>query len=360
RPLISFVTSLRPYAGGQIAPDGVPEFIRQIAAIGKEHRQVDVLLVSYGGDSTVAWRMVSLLRERFDHIAVLLPYTAYSAATLVALGANSIVMHPFANLGPVDPQIPMTKSYDGQEPVVTYFGYEDLVHFLGFVREEVGITDQQELGRAFELLSKDVGAIPIGSAKRSSQLSLSLGAKLLGLHMEDKDEARAIAEALNKAFFHHGYPVGRHEARQIKLPIEDPPAELEELLWRVWLSLEEEMACNVPFNPLEIVLSNPEAAAALSHVQQVQMPANLPPHVADQVYNNVLQKSVGVTQVPTARFELFQATIESTRGRSEFRSDGIINVTRLPNMTYSIAVNTISSRWTFHSDSATMTGNSEH
>ena len=63
---------------------------------------MDLLLVSNGGDPVVSWRIISLLRERFKKVGVLLPYQAYSAATLVALGADDIVMHPFSNLGPVE------------------------------------------------------------------------------------------------------------------------------------------------------------------------------------------------------------------------------------------------------------------
>ena len=38
-------------------------------------------------------------------IYCLVPYYAFSAGTLIAVGANEIFMHPTASLGPVDPQI---------------------------------------------------------------------------------------------------------------------------------------------------------------------------------------------------------------------------------------------------------------
>jgi ClpP class serine protease len=56
----------------------------------------------------VPWRLISLFREYAAKVAVLLPYRAYSAATLLALGADEIVMHPFAEMGPIDPTVKMS------------------------------------------------------------------------------------------------------------------------------------------------------------------------------------------------------------------------------------------------------------
>jgi ClpP class serine protease len=67
-------------------------------------------VVSNGGDPIVAWRAITLLRERVEQIGVLVPQAAYSAATLLAMGADEIVMHPNGNLGPVDPQILVKRS----------------------------------------------------------------------------------------------------------------------------------------------------------------------------------------------------------------------------------------------------------
>lgn len=350
RPLITYVTSLRPGAGGQMAADSIAEFTRQILAI-PDSNSVDVLIISNGGDPTVAWRISSMLRERFDTVGVLLPFTAYSAATLLALGANEIVMHPFSNLGPVDPQLTSSRPGEGQEPQVSQFGSEDLVHYLAFVKEDVGITDQKELQRSFEMLCQDVGAIPVGVAKRSAQLSMSLGRKLLNLHMDDPNEASSIAESLNKSFFHHGYPVGRSEAEKIGLPVIKPDPELEELLWNVWLSFEEEMECTQPFSPLEIVLSESNNADLLGPVSQVQLPANLPQQVMQQAYNNILQQ-INIVQITPADFELFHATVESKYCKSYFKTKGRISAVRQPDMNIALSIAEISKRWIFEENSA--------
>jgi hypothetical protein len=76
RPLISYITSSRVNASAQMASDVVPEFANHILSIPDDKEKVDLLVVSMGGDPTVALRVICMLRERFKEIGVLLPYAA--------------------------------------------------------------------------------------------------------------------------------------------------------------------------------------------------------------------------------------------------------------------------------------------
>ncbi len=349
RPLIAYFTSLRPNATGQIASDVIPEFAKQILEIPNNKKEIDILVVSYGGDPTVAWRIITMLRERFDKVGILIPYTAYSAATLLALGADEIIMHPFSNLGPVDPQLTYIRKGEKGEQEKVQFGTEDLRHYLEFVKVDVGISDQEQLERAFELVCKDVGSIPIGVAKRSSYLALSMGEKLLNLHMNDQTKVKAIVEALNKSFYHHGYPVGRKEAKEIGLPVIEPDGETEKLMWDVWRDIEEQMECNQPFDPLKIILSDNEIAKKLTTVPQVQLPPNLPSQLLQQAINNILSQ-VGVVQIEPVNYEHLSAVVESIRCRSEYKVKGKISAIRRPDM--NIVVNVIKEEygWKFYKE----------
>ena len=46
-----------------------------------------------------------MIREYTNHFSVIVPYRAFSAATLTALGANEIIMHPMGVLRPTDPSV---------------------------------------------------------------------------------------------------------------------------------------------------------------------------------------------------------------------------------------------------------------
>jgi hypothetical protein len=338
RPVIAYVTSSRPNAQAQMASDVIPRIAEQVRCVAPEHTAIDLLIVSNGGDPTVAWRIVSVLRERFANVGVLLPFSAFSAATLLALGADEVVMHPFANLGPVDMQLTQRRRVSGPDGHPTgeieevTFGSEDVRHFLEFLRADVGITDQAPLERAFELAIRDVGAIAVGSAKRGTNLALSMGEKLLGLHMDDKNQAKAIAESFNSAFYHHGYPVGRREAAEAGLNvIKAEDLGLDDALWSVWTDVSTDMAMDTPFDPLVEVMKDPKLSQQLTTLPQVNLPAGLPPVLAQQAHQQILAQ-IQVTSQAAKDYDLFLATVESPRCRSEFRQTGKLNAVRLADM----------------------------
>jgi len=340
RPVIVYVTSSRPGVPGQIAGDAVPEFHRQLQALPAEAQELDLLLVSDGGDGTVAWRIVSLVRERVKRFSVLVPQAAFSAATLIALGADEIVMHPNGNLGPTDPQIvtPRKGQKDGTSGQMR-FGYEDLTAFLRFAQEKVGLSDQKHMVEVFRQFCDEVGSVPIGVAARSSQLTVSMGERLLGLHMreEQKQKARAISEALNSKFFHHGYPVSRNEAKDIGLKLGKSDSEVEDLMWNIWQNIADEMELRTPFQPLALLRADAAYSALFGSVPQVTIPANLPPPVLQQVLNQVMQQ-VSTVQVPPKDYNLIHAMIESPRCASRFVTDGTIFATRMPDLQVKLAV----------------------
>lgn len=347
RPLITYITSLRPKATGNMASDVIPELAKQILEIPKSEKDIDILVVSNGGDALVSWRIISMLRERFEKIGALLPYAAYSAATLLALGANEILMHPFANLGPVDPQLTYNKKIPGQKsPLRIHFGPQDLKYYFDYVKQDVGISDQDQLERAFEIVCEDVGSIPIGIAKRVSHLSLALSENLLSSHMEDQNKAKSIIESLNTSFYDHGYPLGKTEAKKIGLNVIDSNDKIEKLIWQVWEDIEDEMQCNKPFNILEIIFNDKKISKLIEPVPQVQIPSNLSPQLLQQVVKNILS-SIKFQSIPPIDYNLYFATLESIRCKSECWTKNKVNVVRMPDMNLAINNIEISSGWEY-------------
>jgi|SRR5580658_8679776 hypothetical protein len=66
---------------------------------------IDVILHSLGGTTDAASAIASLCRVRFGSFRVIVPFMAKSAATLLALAADEILLATSAQLGPVDPQV---------------------------------------------------------------------------------------------------------------------------------------------------------------------------------------------------------------------------------------------------------------
>ena len=80
--------------------DGFTDLINSVKGNGS----VDILLHSPGGLPDATERLVGLLRGKFNEVNFLIPHSAYSAATMLALSGDRIVLHPSATLGPINPQ----------------------------------------------------------------------------------------------------------------------------------------------------------------------------------------------------------------------------------------------------------------
>lgn len=108
RPLFVYASKFpgaHPAAPVTIEQGDVDGFTDLISKTDPKAKSVDVLIHSPGGSPEATERIVSLLRNRFDDVVFLVPHSAYSAATMLALSGNEIILHPSATLGPIDPQI---------------------------------------------------------------------------------------------------------------------------------------------------------------------------------------------------------------------------------------------------------------
>lgn len=64
-----------------------------------------LILHTLGGDPYSAAKIVNLIRSKCKKLTVIVPYWAMSAGTLIALGADEIVMYETGQLGPLDMQV---------------------------------------------------------------------------------------------------------------------------------------------------------------------------------------------------------------------------------------------------------------
>lgn len=107
-------------------------------------QELNVLLHSPGGDGSIIEKMVEMCRghlpRRNAKLRVIVPNIAKSAATVFALGADTIIMGYCSELGPIDPQIRVTVS-----------GVLHFISALAFVesRDEI-MTKIQEATKANE------------------------------------------------------------------------------------------------------------------------------------------------------------------------------------------------------------------
>ena len=73
-----------------------------VCAVADEKIQITLILDSVGGEIYPSYKIINLLRNKCDKLSVFIPEKAKSAATLMTLGADEIIMSAESELGPLD------------------------------------------------------------------------------------------------------------------------------------------------------------------------------------------------------------------------------------------------------------------
>ena len=104
RKLISYLANFKTHPFNMISLDDksyVALLIDSVSGV----EEIDCILHSPGGFAESVEMIVKMLRAKFKHIRFIIPHSAKSAATMLALSGNEILMSPSAELGPIDPQV---------------------------------------------------------------------------------------------------------------------------------------------------------------------------------------------------------------------------------------------------------------
>lgn len=251
RRVIAYVTGDRqPNLGAQIAPDVFP-LVHNLLSTAARAPNLDLFIYSTGGMTMAAWGLMNILREFADSLSVLVPFRALSTATLIALGANEIVMSRLGQLSPVDPSVNTPFNPPAMQPgTFLPVSVEDVRGFLDLAREEAGLNDTQSLAGVFSLLAGDVKPLALGNVYRAKEQIKLLTEKLLRLHIPDSEKERIgpIVETFTRKLFSHDYLIGRQEAKNILGPeVVDASPEVEKAMMDLYDSYAGDLELNATF-----------------------------------------------------------------------------------------------------------------
>jgi hypothetical protein len=176
----------------------------------------------------------------------------------------------------------------------------------------VGITHEDELIRAIEILAKEVHPLALGNVERFISQSRMIARKILGTHNEPVPDhvISEIVENMASKLYFHGHPINRKEAREeLKLKVaETVAAEVEAAMWELYKDYEAEFESLDAFNPAGDL-------AAMQPVPNVPQPAGPMPVLPGQ------QPQVAVAPAaPSKDYDLLHVMIESRRLTSSFRT----------------------------------------
>lgn len=244
----------QPIPGTKIQITTEPQliFYEHLKTIGKVEK-IDIVLYTRGGDVNAVWPFVNLIREFCDKFSVLIPYRAHSAGTMIALGANEIVMTEVGELSPIDPTImgPLNPRIISQEPgSVVKVSVEDVVSYIKLAKEgEPQLKKEASLLKVFEKLTDSVHPLALGNVNRVYSQIRQLTEHLLDLHPKRGRKDQKIVNHFVEKFYSHQHSINRKEAIKIlgsdivKKSEDEAPG-----LWDLFEDISDELCLNEPLN----------------------------------------------------------------------------------------------------------------
>lgn len=231
RRLIVYIANLS-HPDSSILREDIAPFNELIASL-EDNSLVDLMIESPGGDPNAAETIVHTLLSKTKHLRVVVPQAAKSAATLISLAGDEILMSNTSELGPIDPQISLATALGYQ-----YRPAQAFLNGLEMIKREH--AHGEPLNSAYLPFLQGVDAALIDFCYKSIEHSKRLAVKWLSRSMckGDPQAAKRIAEQLTNIdkYPNHGSVINVTEASAIGLkvvykPFHDP---VWQAMWRLY------------------------------------------------------------------------------------------------------------------------------
>jgi len=189
-----------------------------------------LMLNSPGGEANMAEKLAKMCRDYCKNFRVLVPNYAMSAATMIALASDAIMMGYLSSIGPIDPQIRVVTPR-GDFQFIPAQSYID--SFRGLVQQIIGGVPPKALIPSLQQLNPPI----IDVCLKAIESSKKFAEEWLSRYMlkNNPEKAKEIAEALSDVnrWLSHGKNIDRDTAEELGLVIEKIPKDSE--LWlAVW------------------------------------------------------------------------------------------------------------------------------
>lgn len=201
-----------------ISPEDIQGFMASIN--GLKNDKLDLILHSAGGSLEAAEQIVNYLRAKYNHIRVIIPQSAMSAATMIACAADVIIMGKQSAIGPIDPQV----TFPTQHGPFTAPAYALLDDFEQAKKEVIATPNVAPL---WVSKMKDYPPGIFNICQTTIELAQIKVAQWLQQYMFKNDPksqeiATTIATWLGNAHEHktHGHPISFDEAKAHGLKVE--------------------------------------------------------------------------------------------------------------------------------------------
>lgn len=253
--VIAYVTGDRPGMEAQIGADTPDLFLEHLDAIGRVNK-ISLILYTCGGNTLAAWNIVNLFREFCNELEVIVPNKCRSSGTLMALGANTVVMTKQATLGPIDPSITRAMSPiipATNPPQKLSISVESVKGYFSLLKEEFGVSEDAALSSAYIKLAEYIHPLVLGDVYRTQKQIQMLAEKLLHMSYTDDATIQSIVSFLCSDSGSHDYTINRTEARSMGLNVESPTQETYTELKAWFNDIVNELELKNVYDPVKIL-----------------------------------------------------------------------------------------------------------
>lgn len=228
--LIVYVASF-VHPDSTINHDDILPFADILHSIGNT-KKLYLMIHSPGGDPDTAEKIIKMCRQHCQEFRVIVPNSAKSAATLIALGSDEILMSYLSELGPIDPQIVFCKA-NGERVIRPAQSFLDSIDEIqqkiwenGGVVPPIYIPFLDNFDPSF-----------LDICKKAIQRSHQHAENWLQKYMlkNEKEKAQSIADILSQVneYQSHGKIIDIEEARKIGLRVKE--LDKDSPLWlKIW------------------------------------------------------------------------------------------------------------------------------
>ena len=185
-----------------------------------------LFIKSDGGNGRASLRIVNMIRRHCKRLTAVVPLNCASAATMIAIGADEILMGPMAYLTAVDTSLTHNLSPVDRDNNRVSVSLDELKRVVRLWRDE----KQDKETNPYHALFPHVHPLVIGAVDRADSLSVMLCKELLSYHISDTKKTESIASALNGHYPSHNYPILLEEARRIGLNVNPLTSDINSML----------------------------------------------------------------------------------------------------------------------------------
>ena len=223
---------------------------------------LDVLIHTYGGEPTAAYRLAQVIRNFAKRVHFLVPEYAFSGGTLICLAGDDILLGDYAVLSPIDITLHGPPPNQGLEdpkfpeeetPEIELVAIDHFIKAAVQARIEVerefrlkgfSLARSQVESEMLRQMVEELGVIEIGRFYREKNLTLAYANELLTSYMfvDKPDTERSIQRILSRLIVEspsHEFPMDYHICVDVGLEVDEMDEDLGALTRQLTRRLQD-------------------------------------------------------------------------------------------------------------------------